>query len=132
MQTAQNDFAANYRELSDDDIADLYAESDTLTESARLALTSEIQRRGLSTEQLLELKAVELRHEAQFDRLEKFRRKRMVVKEQGLNDPKGWIVALVGALILIWIEQLISPSLIRTSPAAFARANSPDLLHPLR
>ena len=74
----------------------------------RLALTTEIQRRGLSTEQLLKLKAVELRHEAQFDRLEKLRRKRMVLKELGLNDPKGWIVAIVGALILIWIEQLIS------------------------
>ena len=108
MQTAQHDFAATYRQLSDDDIADLYAESDTLTQSARLALTSEIQRRGLSSDQLLKLKAVELRHEAKFDRLEKLRRKRMVLKELGLNDPKGWIVAIVGALILIWIEQLIS------------------------
>jgi hypothetical protein len=108
MQTEQHDFAATYRELSDDDIADLYAESDTLTESARIALSTEIQRRGLSTEQLLKLKAVELRHEAQFDRLEKFRRKRMVLKELGLNDPKGWIIAMIGGGLLWLIEKLVS------------------------
>jgi hypothetical protein len=108
MQIAQQDFAATYRDLSDDDIAALFAEIDTLTDTAKAALALEVQRRGLSSEQLLKLRTVELRLEAHFDRREKFRRKRLFLSRLGLDDYKGWIFAIVAGLILALIKQLIS------------------------
>jgi hypothetical protein len=41
------DFAKTYREFSDDAIASMHGEIDTLTEDARLALLSEIEKRGI-------------------------------------------------------------------------------------
>jgi hypothetical protein len=85
----------------------LFADIDSLTEEARSALINEIRRRRLSEPQLEKLHSTELRHEAQFDRLERFRRRKMLVKDLGL-DPKGWIIGIIGASLLLLIEKLIS------------------------
>lgn len=108
MHTAQQDFAQTYRGLADEDIAALYADTASLTEGARSALAAEMQRRGISDAQLQKLHAIEHRHEAQFDRLEKFRRKKLALRRLGLYDPMGWIFAILGALILILLSELIS------------------------
>lgn len=108
MNPSSENFAESYRSLSDEEIAALRSDTDSLTDEARVALLAEIQQRGLSDEEMRKLHSTELRHEAQFDRLERFRRKRMVVKELGLNDPKGWIIAIVGLGLLILIEKLVS------------------------
>jgi hypothetical protein len=107
MKPSQQDLAATYRSLTDDDLASLGADSGSLTEGARSALATEMQRRGINDAQLQRLHAVELRHEAQFDRLEKFRRKRLALRSLGLDDPKGWIFAILGALVLVLISELI-------------------------
>ena len=83
MQTTQQDFAATYRTLPDEEIAALCADIGSLTEPARSALTNETHQRGLSDAQLRNLHALELRHGSQFDRLEKYRRKRMVLRRLG-------------------------------------------------
>ena len=77
---------------------------------ARSALLAEIQQRGLAASQLQKLHSVELRHEAQFDRLERLRRKRMVLTRLGHHSLKGWIFVIVGAALLALIELLIFPN----------------------
>ncbi len=110
MHAMPADFAANYRNLPDQDIADLYADIASLTPEARDALSAEIQHRGLNEAQLLKLRADELRHEAQFERLEKFRRKKLAWGN--LPRTRGeWIflgVALFGLTIWGLISDLIS------------------------
>ena len=108
MHARQEDFAETYGSLPDEEIAALYAEIDSLTDGARAALAAELQRRGMDDAQLRKLHALELRHESQFDRLEKFRRKKLALRRLGLNDPKGWIFAILGALVLSLIAKLIS------------------------
>jgi len=107
MQTPQQDFAGIYRVLPDEDIADLYAEIASLTPEAGSALLAETQRRGLDDAQLEKLHALELRHEAQFDRLEKYRRKKLAWGNLP-TSPREWIFAIVGGAALILVLELIS------------------------
>ena len=107
MQTPQQDFAGIYRVLPDEDIADLYAEIASLTPEASSALLEEVQRRGLDDAQLEKLHALELRHEAQFDRLEKYRRKKLAWGNLP-TSPREWIFAIVGGAALILVLELIS------------------------
>jgi hypothetical protein len=107
MHASQQEFAEVYRNLPEEEIAALYTQIDTLADVARFALTAEIQRRGLTDTQLEKLRGVELRHEAQFDRLEKYRRKKLAFGRVGINDIRGWIVAILAALVLILISELI-------------------------
>lgn len=107
MKPSQQDLAENYRSLSDDDLASLVADSASLTDQARSALSTEVQRRGIDDAQLQKVHSLELRHEAQFDRLEKFRRKRLALRRLGLNDLKGWLFAILGALVFILISELM-------------------------
>ena len=58
------DFAQTYRGFSDDDLAALHGEIDTLTTDARLALLSEIQRRSLSERNLSSLRDARAQHAA--------------------------------------------------------------------
>ena len=110
MQPTQQDFAETYRALPDEDLAALSADIGSLTEEARSALLAEIQQRGLSEAQIQKLHADEHRHEAQFDRLEKFRRKKLAWGD--LPTTRGqWIFAGVAVLALIvWslISDLVS------------------------
>jgi hypothetical protein len=109
MRSTDQDFAGTYRGLTADEIAALYVEIGSLTEEAHSALMAEIQRRGLDEAQLKKMHTVELRHEAQFDRREKLRRKKMVLEGfSGMNDVKGWILAILGALVFILISELIN------------------------
>ena len=110
MHAAPVDFSEKYRALPDEEIASLFADIDSLTEQARSALLAEIQQRGLAASQLQKLHSVELRHEAQFDRLERLRRKRMVLTRLGHHSLKGWIFVIVGAALLALIELLIFPN----------------------
>jgi len=57
----------SYRTFSDTEVATLHAQTDSLTEDGRIALASEIKRRGLGNAQLSKLHASELRREAKFD-----------------------------------------------------------------
>ena len=106
MQTPQRDFAGTYRVLPDEDIADLFVEIASLTPEARSALLAEIQRRGLDDAQLEKVHAVELRHEAQFDRLEKHRPKKLAWGNLPTSR-REWIFAIVGGIGLILILELI-------------------------
>lgn len=106
MHPTQQDFAGTYRGLSEQEIADLYADIGSLTGEARAALMAEIRQRGLKEAQLEKLHAVELRHEAQFDRLERYRRKKLAWGSFP-DNLKGWIVTILGALVLILILELI-------------------------
>lgn len=107
MRIDGQELADTYRHLSEQDIADLYAQMDTLTESARVALTSEIERRGLSGAHLTKVHGAELRHEALFDRLQTQRRKKLAWYLLTRNDPKGLIAALLVFLIMVLISELI-------------------------
>jgi hypothetical protein len=107
MKPSQQDLAPTYRNLTDDDLASLSSDSASLTDGARSALAAEVQRRGLDDAQLIKLHSVELRHESQFDRLEKFRRRRLARRGLGLYDLSGWIFAVLGALVFILISELI-------------------------
>jgi hypothetical protein len=108
MQSTRQDFAENYRNLSGEEISALYAQIDTLTDAARTALVTEIQQRKLTEAQLQKLHAVELRHEAQFDRLEKYRRKKLAWGPLSPNDLKGWIVAILVILVYVLVKSLIA------------------------
>jgi len=108
MHDGQQDFAETYRTLPDEEIAALRADIDSLTDAARSALAAEMQRRGMNDAQLQKMHAAELRHEALFDRLQKQRRKTLAGYLLTRNDPKGWIFAVLGALVLILISELIS------------------------
>jgi len=57
----------SYRTFSDTEIATLHAQTGSLTEDGRIALASEIKRRGLGNAQLSKLHASELRREVKFD-----------------------------------------------------------------
>ena len=114
MHTAPEDFAETYRLFPDEEIAAIYADIDSLTVDARSALMAEAQTRGLSDEQLKKLHAVELRREAQFDRLESFRRKKLAWGRLLLWDryrslsPRDWTVGILIAISVILISELLS------------------------
>jgi hypothetical protein len=107
MQTTQQEFAETYRALPDEDIAALYADTPSLTDAARSALTNEIQQRGLDDPELQKMHAAELRHEAQFDRLEKYRRKKQAWGDLP-TTAREWILAIVGGIALVLILEMIS------------------------
>ena len=107
MHIDGQEFAASYRHLSEAELADLYAQMDTLTESARVALASEIKQRGVSGGNLLKLHAAELRHEALFDRLQTQRRKKLAWYLLTRNNPKGLIAALLVFLVMVLFSELI-------------------------
>jgi len=107
MQLAESEFSENYRALSDEDIAAIYADIDSLTDDARVALLAELQTRGLTEAQLQKLHAVELRHEAQFDRLERFRRKKLAWGRLP-GSRREWILAILLATAFILISDLMS------------------------
>jgi hypothetical protein len=75
MQPTGQELSNAYRNVRDDEIASLYTQFDSLTETARNALTLEVQRRGLAGPQLQKMQANEARREEGFDRREKVRRK---------------------------------------------------------
>jgi hypothetical protein len=101
-----NDLPQTYRLLSDDDIADLHAQADQLTDEARRALAAEIERRGLSGQRLQKLHRVELRGEAKFDRREKWRRKSLASWLLFRGDPKGTLLTFLAFVVLILLSEL--------------------------
>lgn len=62
------DIAETYRNASDDDLAALHGEIDSLTDDARLALLSEIQGRGLNDKALVGLRSERAERAAQANR----------------------------------------------------------------
>ena len=97
MEIHQQDLSETYRNLSDTEIASLHAQIDTLTKDARAALTSEIQRRGMSDAHLSKLHASELRQEAKFDQRQSEHRKG-VASILLRGDPFWTIVVIVTVL----------------------------------
>jgi hypothetical protein len=102
--------AATYRECSDDELAALAAEMETLTDVARAALRAEIQRRGVSGAQLGKLHAKEVHREMRFDQKEKIRRKKtlfnILTRSGDLSDPRGWLwtgLIFLGFLLFNWL-----------------------------
>lgn len=106
MHTTKEELEETYRRLSEEDIADLYAQIDTLTTDARLALEGEMQSRGLGGACLEKMHAAEVRHEAQFDRLGKFRRKKLAFGR--LGDLKGWGIAVLVVIVYVLVRSLIA------------------------
>jgi len=107
MQSAHSDFAETYRPLPDEEIASLLADQDSLTREARSALLAEIQQRGLTETHLHKLHSLELRHEAQFDRLESLRRKKLAWGRLP-RTPRDWMFAILAFIALILISEFMS------------------------
>ena len=107
MQTSQQDLSQTYRNLSDREIASLHAEIDSLTNDARAALVSEIQRRGISGAHLSKLYASELRQEAKFDQRQREHRK-SVASYILRGDPKWTIITIILLFAACAIFALIS------------------------
>lgn len=108
MQTNEKELVEAYRNSSEIEIATLYAQIDSLTDAARVALTREIERRGLSSAHLVKLNAAELRREAKFDRVQELHRKKVASYLLIRRDPKGFIVALAILLGLLLISALLA------------------------
>jgi len=81
---------------------------DSLTETARNALTLEMQRRGLEGPQLQTMHAKEVRREEGFDRREKVRRKGLAFWLLFRGDPMGWVIALLLLLLFLAISSFIA------------------------
>lgn len=62
------DFAQTYHGYSDDDLASLHGQIDSLTGEARLALLSELQRRSLGEKTLSSLRDERTKHAARVKR----------------------------------------------------------------
>jgi hypothetical protein len=107
VQSAHSDPAETYRILPDEEIASLLADQDSLTPDARSALLAEIRQRGLTETQLQKMHSVELRHEAQFDRLESFRRRKLAWGRLP-STPREWMFAILAFIALILISELMS------------------------
>jgi hypothetical protein len=99
MQNSPEKFSETYRNCSDSEIATLHAQMNSLTENARAALASEIERRGMNSAQLPKLYASELRKETKFDERQKEHR-RIVASFLLRGDPK-WTMILILALIAV-------------------------------
>ena len=110
MQPTQQDLAESYRQLADTEIADLNAQKNSLSEDARVALSGEVERRGLKSAQLSKLHSHELHREAQFDKLQRLHEKRVASYLFFRNDP--WravaLIVAVGLLLIAFIADFIS------------------------
>lgn len=105
----EQELAATYLRCSDDDIAALAAEMDTLTEEGRVMLEAEIRRRGLSRAELERLHSRELHREARFDQVAAMGRKKTLLYLLTKNDPKGtfaFIVIAIGFALFAWLRSL--------------------------
>jgi hypothetical protein len=109
MQIDEQELAATYSRCSDDELAALAAEMETLTDVARATLQAEIQRRGVSSAELEVVHSKELHREARFDQVETIRRKKILLSRL-TRDPKGWIWAVLIVLGIILFEWLRSRS----------------------
>ena len=107
MHRVEEKFSETYRNLSDVEIASLYAQIDSLTDAARAALTAEIQRRNISSAQLSKLYALELRHEAKFARRQREHRKK-VLSYLLRGDSKWTIITILAALGVAFVAKLLS------------------------
>jgi hypothetical protein len=107
VQTSQQELLQTYRDFSDDEIASLHAQIDSLTNDARAALALEIQRRGMSNAQMSKLRASELRREAKFDRRQKEHRKRVAFHFIG-GEPDWFFWVLLGVLVAAAFFALVS------------------------
>lgn len=92
MQSAQQDFAETYRNLSDEELASLHAQMGSLTHEARSALHEQIQKRGITTAKLRHLNTAERQREAKFDRLQKDHERRVV--SEILRSRSFWYIVL--------------------------------------
>jgi hypothetical protein len=90
--TEMQDFEVLYRGYSDDQLAQLSKESDTLTESARSALSKEIERRGLKADEILHLQQEQTTHIESVDLERKQYRKALVVR--AIWRSIFWVVAV--------------------------------------
>lgn len=107
MQIDAQEFAATYRNCSDDDIAALASQPDALTGVARAVLDAEIQRRCLSRGHIEKLHAHEVHRAARFDQLETIRRKKTALYLLTRNDPKGmiaFILIFLGLGVFVWLR----------------------------
>jgi hypothetical protein len=110
MEIDSRAIAATYRNSSDEEIAALAAEPESLTEIARAALDVEIKHRGLSKVQLQKLHARELHRESRFDQMEAVRRKKTALYLLTKNDPKGmllFVAVLVAIGAFMWLRSLL-------------------------
>ena len=107
MPRVEQDVSETYRSFSDQQIASLYAEIDSLTEVARPALLAEIERRSLSHAQLQSMHTAELRREANFDRRQAIHRKK-VLAYLLRNDPKGVLLVFLAILAIALFLALTS------------------------
>ncbi len=99
---------STYRKLSEDEIAGLYAQMDSLTDAARAALDAEIERRGVKGAHLLKMYAAEGRHDTSSRSLGKLRRKKLAFSRFSGMGLKDWLIVLLLAGGLILISRLIS------------------------
>ncbi|HEY2858238.1 MAG TPA: hypothetical protein VGJ21_07465 [Terracidiphilus sp.] len=109
MQIDTQELAATYGRCSDDELAALAAEMETLTDTARSALQAEIRNRGTTNGQLLKLHSKEVHREGRFDQLESVRRKRTLLYLLTKNDPKGTIavvLAVLGLALFVLLRSL--------------------------
>jgi len=109
LQPDVRDFERLYRNSSDQEIAALFADKDSLTDVARDALLAEIRRRGISGTELSRLYTLEVRREAKFDRRQMEHREQ-VARTIFRGDPKQtliWILVMLGIAVLIWMLKLI-------------------------
>jgi hypothetical protein len=97
----EQEIAETYRRCSSDEIAELAAQKEALTDAGRAALDDEIARRGLSANELKNLHQREVRREAEFDKLEGMRRKKTALYLLTRGDAKGTIVILGAAAVVI-------------------------------
>lgn len=109
MYTDRQELADTYRGYSDEEIASLHAQVESLTLEARDALALEIERRGLKSAQLTNLYAAEQRREAHLDSIEKTRRKKLAIYLLLGRDPKLTLVMLGVAAVLIVLAVLLRP-----------------------
>jgi hypothetical protein len=107
MLTDSRELAQTYRNIPDEEIAALHAQADQLTEQARIALGAEIERRGLSAQQLEKAHSSELHGEANFDRREKWRRNSLVSYLLFRNDPRFTILMVIVFLLAVLISELV-------------------------
>ena len=103
MKPSQQELAAAYRDLSDDDLAALSADIVSLTDEARSALQAEIARRGISADRLGKMHSFELRREEIFDLRESRRRQNMATDGMSGRD---WLWT-AGALVVFFAVVLI-------------------------
>jgi hypothetical protein len=107
MLTDSHELSQTYRNIPDEEIAALHAQVGQLTEQAQIALAAEIERRGLSAEQLEKIHSSEVHGEANFDRREKWRRKSLVSYLLFRNDPKSTILMVIAFLLAVLISELV-------------------------